>query len=507
MRYLAILFAYCAFAQTPAVNQDATPEVSITNPPEKRFVGPLLRPFHVEKRRVSPAKLEDTPRLDSLVRAGKLYLSSQDVIALALENNLDIAIQRYGAFLAREVQRRADSGHDPSRSFDTPILQGPQKREHRGHQPAGAGRVRRRRHRNHRDSGRTAAPQSRPQLQRAKSLLQHTSTLETNTVSVGTSLFTDNSRQYSFGYSQSFLTGTNLSVSINSTRNKYNSASFDPNPATSGLLSLTINQPFLQGLSIAVNNRDIRAAKNSLKFTDLQMKLQVATTIYAVLNLYWDLVSFNQDVRLKQQALDVASKLYEDNQNQVRLGTLPRIEVTRAAAEVSAREEDLLEAQVHVAQQETVLKNELSRSGGANGWLDDVHIVTLDQIEVPKTENLKPAAALIAQALAARPEMEQSNLTLASDKIMESGTKNALLPTLNGFLQVANNGLAGTYLCTTCPPGYFSGGEGTVLAQELRRNFPNRAPPPAFSLNNPLSAIAPRKATTPPTNSVSVRLN
>ncbi len=452
-----------------------TPEVTIETPPPPRFIGPLIRPFHVQQRRISPAKLDDSPRLETLVRAGNLYLSSQDVIALALENNLDIAIQRYGAYLAREVQRRADSGQI-LRSFDTPILQGPQSVSTAGISALALG-----------GSGVSAigtivtqAGPSPPNLDpsfSAQVTLLHATSVETNQVSVGTSSLTDDSRQYSFGYSQSFLTGTNVSVNISSNRNFYNSTSFNPNPATAGTVTLTINQPFLQGLSIAVNNRDIRAARNSLKFTDLQMKLQVITTIYAVLNLYWDLVSFDEDVRLKQQALDVAQKLYNDNRSQVQLGTLPQIEVTRAAAEVSARQADLLEAQVHVAQQETVLKNTLSRSGSTAAWLDDVHIIPLDRIEVPKTESLKPVADLIAQALAARPEMEQSNVTLASDKIMEAGTRNSLLPSLNGFLQLANNGLAGTVLCKTqpCPPGDLAGGEGTVLLQEFRRNFPNYA--------------------------------
>src|SRR5580704_17510291 len=102
-----------------------SPEISIVTPPAPRFIGPLVRPFHLEKRQVSPAKLEDSPRLESLVRAGNLYLTSQDVIALALENNLDIAIQRYGPFLAREVLRRAESGNI-RRGVDTPVIQGPQ---------------------------------------------------------------------------------------------------------------------------------------------------------------------------------------------------------------------------------------------------------------------------------------------------------------------------------------------------------------------------------------------
>src|ERR1700683_5405280 len=102
-----------------------SPEVSIETPKLPRYMGPLKKPFHIEKRRVSPARLEDSPRLEALVRSGNLYLTAPDVIALALENNLDIAIQRYGPFLAREVLRRAEAGNI-LRNVDTPILEGPQ---------------------------------------------------------------------------------------------------------------------------------------------------------------------------------------------------------------------------------------------------------------------------------------------------------------------------------------------------------------------------------------------
>jgi outer membrane protein len=62
--------------------------------------------------------------LESLVRAGNLYLSVRDVIALVLENNLDIAVQRYSPFLAREMLRRTEGG-GLLRSVDTPIAAGP----------------------------------------------------------------------------------------------------------------------------------------------------------------------------------------------------------------------------------------------------------------------------------------------------------------------------------------------------------------------------------------------
>ena len=117
LRAIAILnLATLAFAQSP--------EISITNPPPIPVVGPIVKPFQFQRRVVSPAVLTNTPRLESLLRAGNLYLSVQDVIALVLENNIDIAIQRYGPPLAREVRRRAEGGGFP-RSVGVPIYAGP----------------------------------------------------------------------------------------------------------------------------------------------------------------------------------------------------------------------------------------------------------------------------------------------------------------------------------------------------------------------------------------------
>ena len=472
---LFLLAAVAAVAQTP--------EVSIETPKPPRYIGPILKPFHLEKRRVSPAKLENSPRLEALVRAGNLYLTAPDVIALALENNLDIAIQRYAPFLAREVLRRAEAGNI-LRSVDTPVLEGPQSVSTAGISSTGL------------TSGAGVAavgtvlaqvgaplPNLDPILT-AQVQFAHQTSPENTTVLVGTQSLTDDTRYYSFGYSQQFITNTSISANWYSNRSLYNSPNFILNPSTAGAVSLSVTQPLLQGLSPAVNRRDIKAAKNNLKSTDLQMKMQTIATISAVLNLYWDLVSFNDDVRLKQRALDLAQKLFDDNRSQVQLGTLPQIEVTRAAAEVSARKEDLLQSQMHVAQQETVLKNTLSRDGASNAWLDDVHIIPLDQIEIPKTEALKPVSELITQALAQRPELQQSNINLESSKIMEAGDRNGLLPALSAFAGVTNNGLAGaaTPLCASAC-SYFTGAEGTVLAQELRRNFPNYSA--GFSLSIP----------------------
>jgi len=230
-------------------------------------------------------------------------------------------------------------------------------------------------------------------------------------------------------------------------------------------------------------------AKNNLKVTDIQLKLQVITTVSAVLNLYWDLVSFNEDLRIKQEALTTAQQLYDGNRRQVELGTLPAIEATRAAAEVSTAKESLLIAQTNAAQQETVLKNALSRNGVVSQALDEVHVLPLDHITVPETEDLKPTTELINLALAQRPEIAKAKINIESSIINLGGSKNYLLPTLQANFELTNNGLSGPVnpaslpFYSQPPPPAYVGGTGNLLRQILGRDYPNYSA--GFSLNIP----------------------
>jgi len=471
----------CGFAQTP--------EVTITTPKGPPVVGTVMRPFHFEKRIVAPAKLNDTPRLESLVNAGNLYLSLQDVIALVLENNIDIAIQRFGPHLAREALRRTEGG-GAIRSVGTPIYPGPTSVSTLGVNVSSVGLA---------ETGGVGSgggivvqygttPPNLDPFFVAYAQFQHATFPESNTLLSGVSPLVDNGRVYQLEFGQQFVTGTGAYLTYLSSRTSMNSPLFVLNPYTNANLDLYVTQNLLQGFHVAVNNRYIRVSKNNLKVTELQVKLQVITTISAVLNLYWDLVSFNEDVRIKEQALATAQKLYEDNKKQVAIGTLSAIEVTRAAAEVSAAKENLLIAQTNVAQQETVLKNALSRNGVASPWLDDVHIVPLDHIVVPEKEDLKPVRELVEQALTKRPEVERTRINIESSKINIAGTKNALLPTLQAFLDVNNQALSGVPNALSngaagVPDPFVVGGYGNLLAQIFRRNFPNYSA--GFSLNIP----------------------
>ncbi|MBV8846102.1 MAG: TolC family protein [Bryobacterales bacterium] len=472
-------------------------EISVQEPPPRRLVGPLLRPFHIERRNVGPAQLTDSPRLEQLIRGGNLYLSVRDVIALALENNIDIAIQRYGPFLQQEVLRRAEGGA-PLRNVGVNILPGPQSvslagvsvnavgLSDTGAISSGAGIV---------TSIGTPPPSLDPNLFAGVSFAHQTTPLSVTALSLVPALIT-NTQAFQISYAQSFVTGTLAQLNFYGSHTSLNSPANVLNPFTQGTLELYVNQNLLQGWGAAVNNRYIRVAKNNLKVTDLQFQQQVVTTVSAVLNLYWDLVSFNDDVRIKQDALETAQKLFEDNQKQAELGTLPGIEVTRAAAQVSASKEDLLIAQTNVAQQEIVLKNALSRTGIASARMDEVHIVTLDTIMVPeKEDDLRPTPELVDYALAHRPEIEKTKINLESSKIGAIGTKNALLPNLSAFVDVSNNGLTGAANALNIIPGNVPdpaivGGFGTLLGQIFQRHYPNYSA--GFSLSIPFRNRAPQ---------------
>jgi outer membrane protein TolC len=434
------------------------------------------------KPRIVPSiNLNNSSRLATLIRSGSLYLTAQDAIALTLENNIDIEMQRYGPLMAREDIRRAEVG-GALRSPTTPIAPGPQSVSLAGINVSGSmasgagvgsgGGV----------TGLLGAfvPQTDPVLSFSASL-GHSTWPESNIIVDQTNFLVQGTRSFSVGYSRQFMTGAAFSVSFSASRGTTNSPSTLLNPVDNGTLSMSVSQNLLQGFGPSVNTRYIRIARNNAKVTGLQLKQQVVTTVSAVLNLYWDLVAFHEDVRLKQLALEAARKLYEDNRKTVEAGGAAAIEITRAQAEIPAREQDVLIAQTNVLQQEIVLKNALSRRGIEDPLLTDAPIVPLDPIEVPDTQELPPVSDLVAQALAARPDLQQNRINWESQNLVLKGDRSALKPSLQAFVALANHGQAGVpnpgnvdnYYGV--PDPFFLGGAGSMLGQLFRRNFPDYA--------------------------------
>ena len=397
-----------------------------------------------------PINRANSSRLEALLRAGNLYLSMQDAIALALENNLDIAVERYAPLLADADLLRSQAGGGMIPSLDPTVSYN---------------------------------------LSRA-----HQTSPQTSSFMSGTSALVLASTQSNVSLSQGFLTGTNATLSWNSNFSLSNSLTNNFNPSVNSYLDLKVTQHLLQGFGLAVNRRNIRIAQNGRKVSDLAFKAQVITTVATVMNMYWDLVSFNEDVKVKLQAVALAQKLLDDNKNQVEIGSLAPIEVVRAQAQLASSRQDLVISRTRVLQQETILKNALSRTGVTSPSVADARIITTDQATVPETDAVAPIQDLLAKALANRPELAQTDLQVQNSRISLEGTKSALRPTLDAVADVQNSGLAGetnplvassplaSFLGVVDP--YFVGGYGTALGQVLRRNFPNYTV--GFQFNVPL---------------------
>ena len=177
-------------------------------------------------------------------------------------------------------------------------------------------------------------------------------------------------------------------VTYSSQHINLNSQFYALNPFTSGDLDLQVTQNLLQGFGRAVNGRNIRVQNNNVKVSSLQFEQQVATTVSGALDLYWDLVSFEENVRAREQAVATAQQLVSDNKNQVDAGSLAPIEVTRAESQVYAAQQDLVVAQTNLLQQETILKNVLCRDGIRAAGLANIRLLPLDRLVVPDKDEL-----------------------------------------------------------------------------------------------------------------------
>jgi outer membrane protein len=435
----------------------------------------ITRPY--EPKEPPPINTNNTGRIESLLRDGKLYLSLQEALALALENNIDIEVERYLFPLAQADLLRAQSGNSTQGiptstsagatglnatsaqsffqlSFTNGTANSFVSPNPNGFDPTINGTV---------QWGHVTSPQQ-------------------NTVTTGTTSLVSTSTLANFNVQENFPTGAYATLSFNNTNSNQNSYLNLLNPVTSAYLDLTVSQPLLQGFGLAVNNRPIRVAKNNLRAADIVFKQQVIVTVQTVVQAYWLLVSANEDVEVKRKAMALSQHLYSDNQKQVDVGSLAPIEIVRAEAEVAADQQALVTSQTTVLQQETILKNALSRNGLANPAVAAARIVTTDRIRIPAAESPETIQTLFASAVANRPELQQSRIQLENQKIVLTGTRNLMLPTLSAFGDLRNSGLAGDPNAiplpgTTIPINnqnpFFVGGYGSVLGQVFSRNFPN----------------------------------
>jgi outer membrane protein TolC len=276
------------------------------------------------------------------------------------------------------------------------------------------------------------------------------------------------------------------------------------NPSLTGNAEISISQPLLQGFGMATNRRAITIAKNNLSVADLNFRMQVIATVKNVIDLYWDLVTLNDNVRAKQRSLDISQKLYDDNRKRLGIGAIAPIDIVQAEAGVQTAQLDLRQASAQVLQQELILKSALTRTGVDSVTVMDAHIIPTDSIKVPEAEAIRPIQDMVTEALANRVELRVSQINMENSRINMKGVKNAMRPGLDVFVDLQNNSLAGTVNNLAIPNGpdglplfsradanpYFLGNWGTVFSQLLGRNFPTYSA--GFNLNIPLTNSAAR---------------
>src|SRR5467141_562587 len=379
----------------------------------------LLAPYSPIK--IAAPVLTNSPRVDQLIHDGKIELSMQEAVELALENSMDIVVQRYNPWFA-----------------DTGIL----KATAGGFGGTTPGAV---------FGGSTA---NNPILN-FDPLITTTLTIDDRNVPVnnpltsgtGTGLsslarLTLHNSTFNSQYSQGFQTGTTFFTAWDNTRNSSTSAANLFNPSVQSSIFVGFQQQLLNGFGRSVNTRNIRIAKNNRRIADWAFTQQAITTVTNTINAYWELVFARENVKVQQQAVTVAQKLYNDNKKQLEIGTMAPLDVTRAESELATDRQNLIVAQTVQLQDQQTLKNAISKNPLAPNFVN-VEIIPTDLPTRPEAIEAPTFEEAVKEAYAKRPELQESALNLINSAIDVKATRNALLPTATLTAQYGTVGLAG----------------------------------------------------------------
>ncbi len=473
---LGLIFCLSSAAQVPGEG---------SQPPETRL--PKYYP---------PPSFQNSPRVHDLIRAGNLYLSQTDALALAIENNLDVELDRFSFRAADSDVLRAKGGGllrgVPFIIAEAPTgVGGPLSPVVTNPASATSVTLGTSVSTNALELGALGEPQTNLSIQGTipqsngtpvpvfdPSLVgllnwTHQTTPQTNTFIYGTPSLVASALTANAGVVQGFSSGAQANLNFNNSRQALNSLNVDYTPYTGSSLGLTVTQPLLRGFGPSLNRRFIRIAANNQKITSLLFHQQLIATVYGIIRLYTDFVALYEDVKVKQESVTAAEKLYSDTKAQVEEGTLAPVEMTRANAQVFSTRQDLINARGLLQEQQAILKNLLTRTGNADPEVQAATIIPTDPLNIPEQEEVRPIQDLFAEALSSRPDLGQANLQIENSQIGLKGSRNAVLPEVDlvGILQ--NNGLAGTLNpFASNPDTTFAGGFGSVLDQLFTRHYP-----------------------------------
>ena len=457
--------------------------------------GDTVPPAAALPRMSRPVSFDNSPRVDELIRAGNLYLSLQDALALAIENNLDIELERFMLPQSDSELLRAKGG-GTLRGLNFTLLETPagvggplsplvtnpatgvatsgtsvanNALELNG---LGEAQTNLSIEGNVTQSNGTPVPVMDPAVT-ALVNWAHNSQPQTSYNAYGTNALISSTANINGGIQQGFSTGAQVGLGLVNGYQSWNATALPYSSYTGSTLGLNVTQPLLRGFGPSLNRRFIRIAANEQRITSLLFRQQLIATCYGVIRLYTDFVALYEDRKVKQETVAMAEKLLSDVDAQVQEGTLAPVEKTRASAEVFSARQDLINAAGLVEEQEAILKNVLTRRGNEDAEVRAAHIIPTDTLSIPEKEEVRPIQDLIAEALANRPDLGQAQLQVENSQIGLQGSRNATLPEVDLVGIMQNNGFAGSSnpAFVNTQPGLY-GGYGGVLGQMLARDYP-----------------------------------
>jgi outer membrane protein len=466
--------------------------------PVSHFPNPI-GPY--KARELAPPNLANSARIDQLMRDGKLYLSLDDAIALALENNLDLAIARYNLNIADTDVMRARSGASIL-GINAGVVQntpgggvggiGATAGLSTGGTSLGAGGI---------GAGTNGLVSSTlgqgPQITSFDPVISGTLQMDrgyqlSTSAFNGVPVINGNTGTANFSYQQGFQWGTNLLVGFNNSHQTNNVPFTTFSPLITSNFQFKLTQHLLQGFGLPANSRFIHIAKNNRELTDVAFRLQVITTVDQIENLYWDLVYAYENARVQNESLAFAQKTLSDTKKQVEIGSLAPIEVVRAQSTVAQDQQLVTAAQTNLQLEQLLMKNALTRTL-KDPVLVNAEVIPTSTLEVPQQEAVVPTEDLINDALRHRAELVESRIDLNSREYSNKAVRSALLPSLDLFAYYGGSGLGGDLKpgLTLCAPGENPITTGCAVV------------PPAFqtarsvsygsALNNLVSSSAPDK--------------
>ena len=411
--------APAAQTQAPATPQNpaALPYPNLHSGPDyskgKRWFPNIFSPYFPIN--VPPPDLTNTPTIYSMIHDGKLELSLQDAVTLALQNNLDIRVARYTPWFGQTDVLRAEGGGIPSGTF---VL--------------GSG------------GGGTFDPV----IAATASIADNTTPVNnpfisgTGTGSNSLIALKSHQTQLNIAYAQELHTGTFFSFGLDNTRSSSSSSANFFNPSVSSQLFASIQQPLLRGFGILPVTRFIIETKNTLKEDNLLFEEQVINSVTQTENQYWQLVFARQNVEVQKAALGTSQKLYEDNKRQLEIGTLAPLDVLTAESEIATDNQLVIQAQTNLLQQQTLLLQLMTKNllDPAFQDVDVVPTTPIEQLAAVPTIALPDA---VKEAWANRPELKVEQLQLTNDRVEVKATRSELLPALTLSANYQSSGLGG----------------------------------------------------------------